>query len=323
MQRKEIIRRAIEFTGPPRVPLSYCMRDDFNESDTACVGSGAATSFAPTQPGETEWGYVWESLDRTMGQPDKPPLAEWAHIDTYRPPDPRAPGRFDRLAEQVASVEDRFIKFGLGITGFNQATFLRGFEPFLMDLCMEPARAQRILDLVFSYENALIEQLEGYAIDAVAFADDWGTQQGLMIAPAQWREVFRPRYAEQFDLIHRQGKKVWFHTCGNVWDILGDLIDIGADVLELLQPDVFGVERLAREYGGHACFCCAVDHQRRAITGTRDEIHAYVAQLHRRLGAFNGGFIGYVEDYACLGMDEQHYQWIREAFLAVSNGSHV
>ena len=119
----------------------------------------------------------------------------------------------------------------------------------------------------------------------------------------------------------RQGRKVWFHTCGNVWDIIGDLIDIGVDVLELLQPDIFGVERLAREYGGHTCFCCAVDHQRRAISGTREEIFAYARQLQRLLGAFNGGFIGYVEDYACLGMDEAHYQWIREAFLQLPTGT--
>lgn len=315
MRRKEILLRAIEFSNPPRVPLSYCMRDDFQESDTAGVGYGAAADFTPALPGESEWGYVWESLDHTMGQPGTHPLAEWDAIEAFRPPDPCAPGRFEHLAAQLAASEDRFIKFGLGITGFNQATFLRGFAPFLMDLCCEPARARRVLDIVFSFENALIEQLPGLAIDAVGFADDWGMQQGLMISPAQWREVFRPRYAEQFELIHRQGKKVWFHTCGNVWDIIGDFIDIGVDVLELLQPDIFGVERLAREYGGHTCFCCAVDHQRRAITGTREEIFAYARQLHRLLGAFHGGFIGYIEDYACLGMNEEHYQWIREAFL--------
>ena len=89
---------------------------------------------------------------------------------------------------------------------------------------------------------------------------------------------------------------------------------MGADVLELLQPDVFGVERLASAYGGKVCFCCSVDHQRRAISGTREEIMAYARLLNERLGAFNGGYIGYIEDYASLGMDEQHYQWIREAF---------
>lgn len=107
---------------------------------------------------------------------------------------------------------------------------------------------------------------------------------------------------------------MWFHTCGDVSAIIPDLIACGADVLELLQPDVFGVDTLAEQYGGQVCFCCAVDHQRRAISGTRDKIMSYARGLKERLGAFNGGFIGYVEDYASLGMDEQHYQWVREAF---------
>jgi hypothetical protein len=168
--------------------------------------------------------------------------------------------------------------------------------------------------MVFAFENGIIDQAVQYPVDAVAFGDDWGTQQGLMIALDQWRALFKPRYAAQFERVRRAGKKVWFHSCGNVHAILGDLIDIGVDVIELLQPDVMGIERLAADFGGKVCFCCSVDHQRRAISGTREEIFGYARRLRDTLGAFNGGYIAYIEDYACLGMDEQHYQWIREAF---------
>jgi len=316
MISKEIVQRAITFAGPPRAPVLYFNRD-VERSDILGCGYGEAAGFAPSEPGMTEWGYVWHSLDGTMGQPGTHPLADEAAFETYLSPDPAAPGRLDGLAEWIAAHGDKFLRFALGITGFNQATFLRGYAEFLMDLALEPARAARVLDLVFDFENGLIERLAPYALDAVGFGDDWGTQQGLMIAPARWREIFRPRYAEQFARVHRQGKKVWFHTCGNVFDIIGDFIDIGVDVLELLQPDIFGVERLAREFGGKACFCCAVDHQRRAISGTRAEIHAYARLLNAQLGAFNGGFIGYIEDYASLGMDDEHYRWICEAFQAL------
>jgi hypothetical protein len=61
-----------------------------------------------------------------------------------------------------------------------------------------------------------------------------------------------------------------------------------------------------------------VDHQRRAISGTRDENLAYARFLRDALGAFSGGFIAYIEDYACLGMSERNYQWIREAFHALN-----
>ncbi len=310
---KDIVRAAIEFTGPPRLPINYCNRD-FECSDTIGVGFGAARDFVPSEPGATEWGYVWEVLDKTMGQPRSHPLADWRSADAYVPPDPYAPARFDGIEAQLAASADRFLKFGVGISGFNQATFLRGMEAFLADLYTDREKAERVLDIVFDFENGLIDQAVCYPVDCMAFGDDWGTQKGLIIAPELWREVFRERYAEQFSRIHAADKKVWFHSCGHVHAIIGDLIEIGVDVIELLQPDLLGVERLARDFGGKVCFCCSVDHQRRAISGTRDDIFAYAKYLKDTLGAFNGGFIAYIEDYACLGMGEQNYQWIREAF---------
>jgi len=318
MTPREIVLRAIERTDPPRLPLHYCNRD-LDKSDTVTLGWAPAAGWQPAAPGMTEWGYAWQRLDDTMGQPHVRPLEDWAKIETYSAPDPLAPGRLDHLPQQIAAAGDRFLRFSVGISGFNQATFLRGYENLLMDLAEAPERAERVLDIIFGFENALIRQVVGMDFDALAFADDWGTQRGLMIAPATWRRVFRPRYERQFAMARAAGKKVWFHTCGNVWEIIEDLIGIGVDVLELLQPDIFGVERLAARFGGRVTFCCAVDHQRRAISGTREEIRDYARLLHDRLGRYHGGFIGYIEDYASLGMDEQHYRWVCEAFHALND----
>jgi len=313
MLAKEVVLRAIERRDPPRLAIRYCNRD-FECSDVLGTGPGRAAGFAPDVPGRDEWGYIWKSLDRTMGQPHDWPLADISRLPGFTPPDPNAPGRLDHFPEFLSTNKDRFLNVGTGITGFNQATFIRGFEDLLMDLSCDREIAGRVLDLVFNYENALIDQFCQYPFDAVAFADDWGAQNGLLISPQIWREVFRPRYAEQFARVHEAGKKVWLHSCGNISEVIGDFIDIGVDVLELLQPDIFGIEWLAREFGGNVCFCCSVDHQRRAITGTRAEIFAYVEKLAHCLGAFHGGFIGYIEDYRSLGMTEETYQIIREAF---------
>jgi uroporphyrinogen decarboxylase len=317
MLPREIVQRAIERRDPPRLPINYCNRD-WEFSDTFPLGMRPAEGFEPSGAGMTEWGYVWHKLDETMGQPKVHPLSDWGRIQDYVPPDPYAPGRLEHLPEAIATHQDRFLKFGMGITGFNIVTFLRGFEDFLMDLYLDRARVEQLLDLVWDFENGIIEQMAVYPADAVAFGDDWGTQKGLMIAPTLWREVFKPRYVDQFARVHRQGKKVWFHTCGDVHSIIGDLIEAGVDVLELLPPDIFGVERLASEFGGQVCFCCAIDHQRRAISGTREEINAYARLLVEQLGAYHGGFIAYIEDYASLGMSEQNYQSIRQAFHSLS-----
>lgn len=313
MLPREIVLRAIERRNPPRVPVHYCNRD-LDASDTFTIGWHPAKGFIPSTSGQSEWGFVWHTMDKTMGQPTQHPLEDWGRLSSYIPPDPRAPGRFEGALEALQANGERFTRFAVGISGFNIATFIRGFEAFMMDLYEAPERAEQVLDLVYTFENGLIDQAAHLPADCVVFGDDWGTQRGLMVQPELFRRVFKPRYADQFARVHAQGKKVWFHTCGNVWDIIGDLIEAGADVLELLQPDIFGVERLAEVFGGKVCFCCSVDHQRRAITGTRDEIFSYTRLLRDRLGCFQGGFIAYIEDYASLGMSEQNYQWIRQAF---------
>lgn len=318
---RELVSLAVDRKSPPRIPI-YQFNRDTERSDVAAVNCATAADFDSQSPYTSEWGYDWESVDGTMGQPTRLPLEDWNRIDLYRPPDPFAAGRFDMLSQQIAENSGKFIKFGIGISGFNQATFLRGFSSFLEDLFLEPQRASRVLDMVFNFENGIIDQAVRFDIDAVSFADDWGTQSGLVISPGLWRELFKPRYTEQFGRIHEAGKKVWFHSCGDVSEIIGDLIDAGVDVLELLQPDLFGVDWLGEEFAGKVCFCCSIDHQRKAISGTRDEIFDYARLLRDRLGAGGGGFIAYIEDYKSLGMSEQNYQWICEAFHGLNGELH-
>ena len=317
MNSKERVVRAIEKRSPARLPIYYRNRDT-ERSDVINAVLAPAADFVPRTPGHTEWGYTWATLDQTMGQPQDRPLADEASFAAYTPPDPAAPGRMELIKQTLEAHPDRFIKVDMGITGYNQATFLRGMTAFLSDLYLRRDLAERVLDYVFDFENGIIARLEGLAVDGVGLADDWGTQKGLFIAPELWREVFKPRYAAQIELAHRLGKKVWLHSCGDLSAIIEDWIEIGLDVIELLQPDIFGVERLAARFGGRICFCCSIDHQRRAISGSRQEIFDYARLLHERLGCYQGGFIAYVEDYACLGMPEQNYQWIREAFQAMS-----
>jgi len=313
LSSREIVCRAIEFGNPPRVPVLY-FNKDIGNSDIISTHYATPHGFAPSRPGATEWGYTWQTLDGTMGQPVGCPLEDISNLADYVPPDPFAPGRLDHVGRFVAENSGKFLVLGLGITGFDQAIFLRGLEGFLMDLHLDRASAERVLDMVFGFENGIITRAGEHPLDCIKFADDWGTQNGTIVSPETWREVFKPRYARQFELVHKTGSKVWFHTCGNVYPIIGDLIDIGVDVLELLQPDLLGIDNLARDFGGKVCFCCSVDHQRVALSGTRDEIFAYAEALVRKLGSFGGGFIAYIEDYSCLGMSEQNYRWICEAF---------
>ena len=219
-----------------------------------------------------------------MGQPKCPPIREYEDLKTYAFPDPMAEGRMASVRQMRQRYPDKYLIASLGISGFNLVTFLRGFEETLVDLYTEPEQILRLTDQVMDFECGIIRRFAREGADAAGFGDDWGTQSTLMISPELWRTCFKPRYKRQFDLAHQLGMSVFFHSCGYVWDIIPDLIEIGADILNLNQPDLFGVEALGDRFAGQVCFSCPVDHQTTAVTGSDEEIDSYVRRLKKNLG---------------------------------------
>lgn len=294
MTPKERVSRAVHRQGPDRLPVRLA----FNQPESDVIGTGICAPLGWQAPGPhvDEWGCEWDTLGDTivssLGQVRGHPLADWDRFATYRLPDARDPSRFRAIPDTVARWPDRYIVASVGITGFNRITFLRGMENFLMDLLEAPARARQLIAAVCGWELAVIQELARCpGVDAIGFADDWGTQQALLIGRRQWDEFFRPWYASQFAAIKAGGKDVFFHSCGMVKDIIGPLIELGADALNLNQPRLLGIEYLARHHGGKVCFLCPVDMQRTIITGTPEAIAAEAEYLVQQLGCFNGGFI--------------------------------
>ena len=316
MTQKDIVKSAVALKKPPRTPLYFCNRD-IDKSDVIFTGYVPDPDFVPDIPGRTEWGYRSHSLDDTMGQPDLCPLEDsWEQLEGFKPPNPEVTERYRLIQPTIDENPDKYIVANLGITGFNMATFLRGFENFVMDIYIEEDNANALLDIILGFEEQVCRHYCSFDIDAVAFFDDWGSQKNLLVSPEKWREFFKPRYKKQFDLIHSLGKKVFFHCCGQISDIIPDLCEIGADILNLNQPELFGIEEMGRLYGGKACFCCPVDHQTVALTGSREEIFDYVRRLHESLGS---GFIGYIEDYRSCGMTDERYHDIVDAFMLLNS----
>ncbi|MCC6444998.1 MAG: hypothetical protein IT210_16270 [Armatimonadetes bacterium] len=296
MISKERVKRAIHFDYPDRLPLLF--RSDPERSDIIGVGYGRLDGWRPLRENEDEWGCVWDNLIGTgIGQVVEHPLADWKRLESYRFPSACDETRFRGIAAVVSQYPDRYIAASLGISGFTIMMFLRGFENLLADLCESPERVDFLADAIFAFEAEIIEAYAGRGIDGVWLYDDWGTETALMIRPDMWRRVFKPRYREQFRLIHERGMDVIFHSCGQVWDIIPDLIEIGADMLNLEQPLVFGsadedgASRLDREFGGKVAFCTNPDSQKMLPCARPEEIRAEAARLVRILSRPEGGFI--------------------------------
>jgi hypothetical protein len=129
-----------------------------------------------------------------------------------------------------------------------------------------------------------------------------------------WRDTFKPRYRDQFEHAHKLGLDVWFHSCGNVTDILEDLHEIGVDVMNISQPNVVDLDGAASKLKGRQCFLMPISYQTTSISGTRHDIMAEGRRLYDLLAAEDGGFIGYVEEYGCMGMSEENFRACVESF---------
>ncbi len=161
---------------------------------------------------------------------------------------------------------------------------LRGLQNAFADFYTNEDEVRRLLDALAEYLIALTRSLAQIGVDAVFYTDDWGTQKSLMISPAMWRSFFKDHYRRVFAEAHRLGLDVILHSCGNVMSIVPDLIDVGVDVLDPLQPGAMDVAELGRRFGGHLAFCGGVDIQDLLPFGSPRQIKDSVRRLIDTLG---------------------------------------
>jgi len=311
MMRKDEVLKAIHQTGPAYVPI-YFINQDYDQSDL--VGIDVQHHFQGPNRDRSEWGFTWERLDETMGQPRSYLLENWEDLERLRVPDPHAEWRFAGVQEFAETYADRYRLASLGLSGFTTMWCLRGFEQLMADIALAPERVEALADMVFAFEEELMTELPERGFDGVSFFDDWGTQRRLLVSPRLWRERFRPRYVHEFDLAHRLGLHVYFHTCGQVGEIIPDLIEAGVDILNISQPNLYDIPELARLYRDKVCFILPVSYQTTSLSGTREEIFADVKLIMDSFDPRRGGLIGYVEEYHSMGMSQSNYEACIEAF---------
>ncbi len=295
---REIVRRAIEFENPPRIPYSFVnpLESDFFE--LAVLAPSGAAGVRQIPKGEMmfdEWGVGWRGSGRLWGHAEVSPLADLSALADYHYPEVISSETWG-LMKAVTETAGKAGKYVVGADPINLYERLRslmGFESLMTAVYTDKQQFERLLDRL---TDMTIELVQGYAetgnVHAFMSWDDWGLQTGLQIRPAQFREVFKPRYGRIVAACHERGMHYILHSCGVIWDIIPDLIDVGADVLQIDQPRLMGVQRLADEFGGKICFWNCVDIQwssRPEVTA--DEARREAEEMAKAMGCFSGGFI--------------------------------
>jgi uroporphyrinogen decarboxylase len=260
-------------------PLQYVwMDEEVMEklgSDGRPVMPGPALSHFGTKSTDDcivdDWGCTWQKrAGSEYFEIADPPLrnASIDELGRYPWPDLTPPSRFAGLANRCRVIQEAGFASVLltGITLFEQAYLMRGMAECLMDLAGDQdfflAMMSRLKGLAIPFLRELFRQVGTY-VDVVITGDDLGTQDSTLMAPSLYRRLIKPHEAEMLAAIRENTKaKIFFHSCGNVYPLIGDFIDIGVDVLNPIQvssPDLADTARLKREFGERLSFCGAID----------------------------------------------------------------
>lgn len=309
MHSRERVRRAIEFRGPDRAPITHATLPGAvlrygaaldalyarYPSDVVNVGGASTGEFGPQigVPSRDTWGALWvRYTDEHKGQVVHSPLKDWGALSTYEPPDTASDALFAEMEAHLRHNEGQRYTLADGDTLWQRMFYLHGYRETLEDLLLDPDRCVALRDMILAVMVRRVERLCQLAdLDGIHFRDDWGTQEALMIRPALWREFFKPAYARLFELARNAGKQVWFHSDGAIAAIIPDLIEIGVQVLNP-QVDAVGRDRLAAMCAGRVCIEGDVDRQTILPYGTPDEVRAAVRADVDAFGRANGGYIG-------------------------------
>ena len=270
-------------------------------SDCVVVGAGLPAGY---QHRQTADGCIVNEFGMKMRQGPlymeviECPLANAASvedIEDFQFPDPLADGRYEDAKQAIARYKGEYFVIGdVELTIFEMAWHLVGMEKFMADMAMGEPYIDALLNKCQAFSIGVARQLAGLGVDGIWTGDDFGGQNGMLISPRSWRRIFKPRFAQVFAAIKAVNPDVlvMYHCDGAIAPILDDLIEIGMDVFNPVQPNVPGhePEALKSSFGGRLSFWGAIDQQYLLPRGTAAEIEADVAEKIRVLGA-GGGYL--------------------------------
>jgi uroporphyrinogen decarboxylase len=237
------------------------------------------------------FGVTWGKADDggDIGIVVDYPMKE-ASFDNYTMPEVRQ-ALASEVCDQLENEKDcRFSLFSLGMSFFERAWSLRGMENILMDMASDEKFTHDLFARIEAHHMELLNRVLDRRFDAFYIGDDWGQQRGLIMGPPMWRKYIKPAMARLFERIKSKGKKVCLHSCGDLREIFPDLVDMGLDIYNTLQPEIYDFAEMKREYGKDIAFYGGISVQQFLPYATPREVKDKCLETCRILGE-NGGYI--------------------------------
>ncbi len=248
-----------------------------------------------------EYGTKWQKCGYDYS-PVKYPLhdASIEDLKTYKWPDPYNSGRVEGLRQEAIQMHentDFCIMADIMCGGpYENALWIRGFDQFPIDLMADKKFAHALLDKIteidIGFWDAELSAVGDY-VDVVCQGDDLGMQIGLQISPEIYREMIKPYHKKLYSFIRSKTKaKIWMHSCGSVYDIIPDLIEVGVEVLNPVQRNAknMNLEKLKKDFGKDISFWGGGFNVQSIPFMTIDEIESDIEKVMLVM-APGGGFV--------------------------------
>jgi uroporphyrinogen decarboxylase len=227
-------------------------------------------------------GYISPLRNATsISELETYPITEVRHIDF-------APVR--KMVEDAHS-QGRVARAWIGHM-YEDAWQIRGYEQFLVDMLDHPSWAECLLERLFQKNYILAEGFAKAGVDLFTTGDDVANQRAMMFDVKTWRNMMLSRWKKVWRRIKEvnPNAKIWYHSDGNIFDIIPDLIEAGVDILNPVQPECLDLDDVHRKFGKKLTFDGCMGTQTTMPFGSSDDVRCRVEEIIAKYGQ-NGGLI--------------------------------
>ena len=308
MTSKERVLMTINHEEPDRVPVcstyvpeveaqlrekySVAPSDDLGVvlgNDMVKVASGLENSYymneEPTYvcPFGITWKNAWNETGRYSEIYGHPLAGDPSKLLDYNIPDPTKDTKVLTAIENAVEKygKDKWIIGSSQCSIFEASWYLRGLDTFLMDMLLDEDYTNELMDKVMVYPHKMCLQFIEKGVDMVWVGDDVSTQLNMMMSPDTWRKYLKPRYAKMFADFKKANKniKICYHSCGNLQAVIPELIEIGLDVLNPIQPLAMEPVEFKKKFGKQITMYGTLDVQHVLPFGTVEDVENEVKRL--------------------------------------------
>jgi len=266
-----------------------------------------------------EWGILWKSAgtenkDITKGHPFLGPLQEnWDNLDGFELPNGSNPDRFRLIRNKLWRflAKDKYTVGEMGANGFfNLCSQIRGFNNVLIDFRRNPKNLTRLIEKIEPFYSTQIKEFKKQypKLDSVYIADDLGTQKSPFISPAVFNTFFKEPYKKVVKLTNDLGMDFIFHSCGQIFELIPNIIETGINIFQFDSPLMTGVENFKTfAKSKRAAFWLSSNIQSTYVLGTPNEVENEIKYYIEHIGKKDGGLAIHEYDaYKTLGTPKEN-----------------